>query len=52
MKNVNWKLPVIIICATASVVLMCIFGIQSAQNRAIGLEEAVYTANSDINVYA
>lgn len=50
MKNINWKLPVIIICVTVAVVSMCVFGIQSAQNRAISLEESIYTADSDIKV--
>lgn len=46
----NWKLPLIIGGAIVVIILMCIFGVQSAQNRAIGLEEAVYTADSDIKV--
>lgn len=50
MKNMNWKLPLISVVAVMTVVLMCIFGVQSAQNRAISLEESIYTADSDINV--
>lgn len=46
----DWKLPLLIGGAVAAVILMCVFGIQSAQNKAIALEEAVYTAESDINV--
>lgn len=44
------KLSLIISGMIVAVILMCVFGIQSAQNRAIGLEEAVYTADSDIKV--
>lgn len=50
MKNTSWKLPLIIIGTIVVVILMGVFGIQSAQNRAIGLEEAIYTADSDIKV--
>lgn len=49
MKN-KWKLPVIIIVAIIAVLVMCMFGIQSSQNKAIGLSEAVDQAESDINV--
>lgn len=50
MKNVNWKLPLIIIGVVIAIILMCVFGVQSAQNRAISLEESIYTADSDIKV--
>lgn len=50
MKNIGLKLPLIIIGVIVVVVLMCIFAIQSSQNRAISLQEAVYTAESDIKV--
>ena len=50
MKNANWKLPLIVVAGVITVVLLCIFGIQSSQNKAITLEEAVNTAASDINV--
>lgn len=50
MKNINLKLPLIIIGAVILFVLMCVFGVQSAKNRAIGLQEAVYAAESDIKV--
>lgn len=46
----NWKLPLIFAGAVMAVALMCVFGIQSAQNRAIGLEEALKQAESDIKV--
>ena len=49
MKN-SWKLPVIIGAAIVAFILMIVFGIQSAQNKAISLEESVYTAQSDIKV--
>ena len=46
----NWKLPLIIVGTVVAVVLSCVFGVQAAQNRAISLEESVYTAESDIKV--
>ncbi len=46
----NWKLLAITVGTAVMVILMCILGIQQAQNRAIGLEEAVYTADSDVKV--
>lgn len=50
MKNTNWKLPLIIGVGVIAVILLCVFGIQSSQNKAITLEEQVNTAQSDINV--
>lgn len=52
MKNLkqNWKLPLIIAAAVIAFALLCVFGVQSAQNKAIGLEEAIITADSDIKV--
>lgn len=50
MRKNKWKLPLIIGGAVVAVLLMCVFGIQSAQNKAIGLQESVYTAESDIKV--
>lgn len=49
MKN-GWKLPVIIGAAIVAFILMIVFGVQSTQNKAISLEESVYTAQSDIKV--
>ena len=49
-KETKWKLPLIIMAAVIAVTLLAVFVIQSAQNKAINLEEAVYTAKSDINV--
>ena len=50
MKNTNWKLPLIICTGVIAVILLCVFGVQSSQNKAIALEEQVNTAASDINV--
>lgn len=46
----GWKLTLIIVGAIAAVLLMCVFGVQSSQNKAISLEETLYTAESDIKV--
>lgn len=46
----NWKLRLIIVGTVLAVALGCVFGVQSAQNRAISLQESVYTAESDIKV--
>ena len=48
MKNI--KLTLIIAAAAIAVIVMAVFAVQSSQNKAIGLEEAVYTAESDIRV--
>lgn len=45
------KLTLIIICSILSVILLCIIGIQSSQNKAFSLEEQVNTAKSDIKIY-
>lgn len=49
-KETNWKLPIIIGVGVIAVIILCIFGVQSSRNRAVALEEAVYTADSDIKV--
>lgn len=49
-KNTNWKIPIIIGVGVIAVILMCIFGIQGCQNKAINYEEQVNTAQSDIKV--
>ena len=49
MKN-NWKLVLIIGAGVMAVILLCVFGIQSSQNKAFTLEEQVNTAQSDIKV--
>ena len=46
----NWKLWLIIVAGLLAVVMLCIFGVQSSQNRAFVLEEQVNTASSDIKV--
>jgi len=50
MKKTNWKLPLIVAAAVVAFIVMAIFGVQSVQNKAIALEESVYTAQSDIKV--
>jgi LemA protein len=49
-KKTNWKLPLIIGIGVIAVILLCVFGVQNNQNRAIALEEQVNTASSDIKV--
>lgn len=46
----NLKLWLIIAAGVLSVIMLCVFGVQSAQNKAFMLEEQVNTAQSDINV--
>ena len=46
----KWKMSLIVAAGIVSVILMCVFGIQSSQNKAISLEETVETAMSDIKV--
>lgn len=50
MKNSNWKIPIIILAGVLAIAVMCVFGVQSSQNKAIAMEEQVSTAQSDINV--
>ena len=50
MKNSNWKVVIIVLAIIASVVLLCVFGVQSAQNKAFALEESVATAVADVRV--
>lgn len=49
MKNA-WKLLLIIVVGIIAVFGMCVFGIQSVQNKAFMLEEKIKVANSDIKV--
>jgi LemA protein len=46
----KWKLPLIIGAGVIAIILLCVFGVQSSQNKAIALEEQVNTAQSDIKV--
>ena len=46
----KWKLVLIILAGILAVILLCVFGVQGAQNTAFSLEEQVNTAQSDIKV--
>lgn len=50
MKNTNWKLALIIVAGIISVIMLCVFWVQGAQNKAFAIEESVNTALSDIEV--
>lgn len=52
MNNIkkNWKLALIIVAGILSVIMLCVFLVQGAQNKAFSLEEQVNTASSDIKV--
>lgn len=50
MKNFDWKLALIILAIIVSIVLMCVFWVQGAQNKAFSMEESVNTAASDVKV--
>lgn len=51
MKNIkNAKLGLIIGVGAILLIILCIFGVQSSQNKAFMLEEQVNTAQSDIKV--
>ena len=52
MKTIkeNWKVALIVAAGVVAVILLCVFGVQSAQNKAFALEEQVNTAESDIKV--
>lgn len=50
MKNFDWKLALIILVIVVSVILMCVFCVQGAQNKAFSMEESVNSAASDIKV--
>lgn len=45
----NWKVILIAVAGVIAVILMCVFGVQSSQNKAISYEESVETAKSDID---
>lgn len=48
--KLNWKMPLIIGAGVVAVIILCVFGVQSSQNKAFVLEEQVNTAQSDIKV--
>ena len=50
MKTTNWKVTLIIGTGIAAVILLSVFGIQSARNKAVSMNERIKTAYSDINV--
>ena len=50
MNKTNLKLIGIIAAGVIAVILLCVFGVQSSQNKAFALEEQVNTAQSDIKV--
>lgn len=49
-KQTNWKLAAIVAAGIIAVILMCVFCVQGAQNKAYSLEEQANTAASDIKV--
>lgn len=49
-KKSNWKLGLLIGAGIISIGILCVFGVQSSQNKAFALEEQVSTADSDIKV--
>ena len=46
----KWKVILITLAGIVAIILLCVFGVQSSQNKAIALEEQVNTAQSDIKV--
>lgn len=52
MKKIksNWKVTLMVVAGVLSIGLLCVFGVQSSQNKAFSLEEQVNTAESDIKV--
>lgn len=46
----SWKLPLIIVAAVLAVILLLVFAFQGVQNHAIGLEEQITTAHSEIKI--
>ena len=50
MKNVSWKLPLIILAIIVAVVFMFMFGLQGVPNKAISYEEQITTAQSEIKI--
>ena len=50
MQKSNWKVTLIVAAGVIAVILMCVIGVYSSQNKAISMEEQVKTAQSDIKV--
>ncbi len=50
MKKLDWKLLLIIVAGVAAFIMLCVFGVQSSQNKAFSLEENVMSAHADITV--
>lgn len=50
MKNNDWKVALIVIVGIIAVIMMGVFVVQGAQNKAFAMEEQVNTALSDIKV--
>lgn len=46
----SWKLPLIIMAVIVSVIIMIVFGMNSVPNTAIGYEEQITTAQSEIKI--
>lgn len=46
----NWKVLLIALAGIFAVILLCVFSVQNAQNRAFALEEQVNSAESDIKI--
>lgn len=46
----NWKIALIGVVGVVAIGIMCILGTQSVKNKAIGMEETIETAKSDIQV--
>lgn len=50
MQKTSYKGILIVVAAVVAFILLCVFVVQSAQNKAINLQEMVRTADSDIKV--
>ena len=50
MKNINYKGVLITAAVVVAVILLCVFAFQGVQNKAIGLEEQITTAQSEIKI--
>ena len=50
MKKLDWKLIGIVGAVIVTLILLCVFGVQSSQNKAFVLEENVMSAHADVTV--